>query len=145
MIHLILYSMYCDFGKYIACHFKWDIRQIKNFVVSHAFCMYVCIWVVQRISLLSSYWFVLGVYKTSKKVSWRHFIAVESLILGVLSHILNAPASLRRTKSEVVGGSKKMLPRLIVVFRLESMFISYCIYNNCSDPFFCNCNFNDIH
>ena len=35
---------------------------------------------------------------TSKKVSWRHFIAVESLILGVLSHILNAPASLRRTK-----------------------------------------------
>ena len=57
-------------------------------------------------------WFViLGVYKTSKKVSWRHFIAVESLILGVLSHILNAPASLRRTKSEVVGGSKKMLPK----------------------------------
>ena len=48
---------------------------------------------------------------TSKKVSWRHFRAVESLILGVLSHILNAPASLRRTKSEVVGGSKKMLPK----------------------------------
>ena len=141
MIHLIL--THCDFGKYIACHFKWDIRQIKNFVVSHAFC--ICIWVVQRISLLSSYWFVLGVYKTSKKVSWRHFIAVESLILGVLSHILNAPASLRRTKSEVGGWVKKDAPKTHRGLQAGIYIYIISIYNNCSDPFFCNCNFNDIH
>ena len=123
MIHLILYSTVTL--ENILHVISNEIFVKLKILLFHMLFVYAFELFKESHCYLTIWFVILGVYKTSKKVSWRHFIAVESLILGVLSHILNAPASLRRTKSEVVGGSKKMLPRLIVVFRLESIFISY--------------------
>ena len=53
--------------------------------------------------------FVFGGIRTSKKVSWRHFIAVESLILGGFITHFKRPCNFAKNE-EVVGGSKKMLP-----------------------------------